>query len=109
LEVPKFPEVLTEVVAGSSFSVQDARKFFQMFLDAGEIVKISEEFYFYKPVIEQLIGQLKAFAAATPDQTIDMAKFKDLAGVSRKYAVPLLEYFDRERITVRRGDQRFII
>ncbi len=109
LEVPKFPELLAEVVSGSSFSVQDGRKFFQMFLDSGEIVKVSEEFYFYKPVIEQLVEQLKAFAAATSDRTIDMAKFKDLAGVSRKYAVPLLEYFDRERITVRRGDQRFII
>jgi len=35
--------------------------------------------------------------------------FKDLAGVSRKYAIPLLEYFDRERITVRAGDKRVIL
>ncbi|MFT3743508.1 MAG: SelB C-terminal domain-containing protein [Pyrinomonadaceae bacterium] len=38
-----------------------------------------------------------------------MAEFKDLAGVSRKYAIPLIEYFDRERETVRRGDKRIIL
>jgi selenocysteine-specific elongation factor len=80
-----------------------------MFLDSGEIVKVSEEFYFYKPVIDALAEKLRNFAAASPDRMIDMAKFKDLAGVSRKYAIPLLEYFDRERVTYRRGDVRYII
>lgn len=109
LEVPKFPDVLVELVVGTRFSQHDARKFFQMFLDSGEIVKISEEFFFYKPAIDALVDRLKAFAANTSDRAIDMARFKDLAGVSRKYAIPLIEYFDRERVTVRRGDQRFII
>ncbi len=109
LEVPKFPDVLSEAVTGTRFSAQDARKFFQMFLDRGEIVKVSEEFYFYKPVINALAEKLRNFAAASPDRMIDMAKFKDLAGVSRKYAIPLLEYFDRERVTYRRGDNRYII
>jgi selenocysteine-specific elongation factor len=109
LEVPKFPHVLIEAVAGTPFSTQDARKFFQMFLDSGEIVKVSEEFYFYKPVINALAEKLRNFAAASPDRMIDMAKFKNLAGVSRKYAIPLLEYFDRERVTYRRGDNRYII
>ena len=40
---------------------------------------------------------------------IDVAKFKDLAGVSRKYAIPLLEYLDRERVTRRVGDERVIL
>jgi selenocysteine-specific elongation factor len=42
-------------------------------------------------------------------QTLDVAAFKQLAGVSRKYAIPLLEYLDRQRITVKRGDQRFVL
>lgn len=109
LEVPKFPDVLIEAVAGTHFSTQDARKLFQMFLDSGEIVKVREEFYFYKPVIDALVEKLRNFAAASSDRMIDMAKFKDLAGVSRKYAIPLLEYFDRERVTYRRGDVRYII
>ena len=40
---------------------------------------------------------------------IDVAQFKDLASVSRKYAIPLLEYFDREKVTVRSGDKRIIL
>jgi selenocysteine-specific elongation factor len=40
---------------------------------------------------------------------IDVAGFKDLAGVSRKYAIPLLEYLDRERVTRRVGEQREIL
>ncbi len=109
LEVPKFPDVLGEMVAGTRFSTQEARRFFQMFLESGEIVKVSEEFYFCRSVIGALVEKLRNFAAASPDRMIDMSKFKELAGVSRKYAIPLQEYFDRERVTYRRGDQRFII
>jgi len=41
--------------------------------------------------------------------TIDVGKFKELTGVSRKYAIPLLEYLDRERVTRRVGDARQIL
>jgi selenocysteine-specific elongation factor len=40
---------------------------------------------------------------------IDVASFKEIAGISRKYAIPLLEYFDRERITRRAGDKRLVL
>jgi selenocysteine-specific elongation factor len=40
---------------------------------------------------------------------MDVAKFKELTGISRKYAIPLLEYLDRERITKRVGDSREIL
>jgi selenocysteine-specific elongation factor len=40
---------------------------------------------------------------------IDVAAFKELAHVSRKYAIPLLEYLDRERVTRRAGDRRLIL
>ena len=47
------------------------------------------------------------FKQAAPK--IDVARFKELAGVSRKYAIPLLEYLDRERVTRRVGDERVIL
>ena len=40
---------------------------------------------------------------------IDVARFKELTGVSRKYAIPLLEYLDREHVTRRVGDVREIL
>jgi selenocysteine-specific elongation factor len=44
-----------------------------------------------------------------PARLIDVAQFKDLAGISRKYAIPLLEYLDREHLTRRAGDKRIIL
>ncbi len=109
LAVPKLDEVLEMSVANTSFTRQDARKFFQLFLDSGEIVKVSDEFYFLGSEIYSLIEKLKLFAEKTTDRGVEMAEFKELAGVSRKYAIPLIEYFDRERVTARRGDKRIIL
>ena len=78
-------------------------------LDAGEIVKVTDEFYFSKTVIDNLISKMRGFADKTQDHLIDVPAFKDLAGISRKYAIPLLEYFDREKITRRAGDKRLIL
>ena len=59
--------------------------------------------------IEDLKTKLQTYASQhEPDRLIDVPAFKDLAGVSRKYAIPLLEYFDRERVTRRAGDRRII-
>ena len=88
--------------------MQHARKLFQIFLDSCEVIKVTDEFYFAKNAIDALADMLRQFAAQTSDRLIDVAKFKELAGISRKYAIPLLEYFDRERITSRAGDKRYI-
>jgi len=106
LAVPKLDEVLTGTSGGLDQGV--AKKLFARFLDSGEIVKVTEEFYFDKNVIAGLISTLRKRAAAG-ETTIDVAQFKDLAGVSRKYAIPLLEYFDRTRVTARSGDKRVIL
>jgi selenocysteine-specific elongation factor len=108
-EVPKLEEALAEAMNGNKFDRQHARKIFQLLIDSGEVIKISEEFYFSKAVIEGLLLKMHEFAAATTDRLIDVPKFKEIAGVSRKYAIPLLEYFDREKITVRAGDKRLIL
>ena len=109
LEVPKLDEALDEVVTGTGFTRQDARKFFQQFLDRGEIVKVTDEFYFEKNVIDELINLVRQYADGTSGREIDVPKFKEIAGVSRKYAIPLLEYFDREHVTTRTGDKRLIL
>jgi len=55
--------------------------------------------------LEQLTEKVKALRG----QTLDVAAFKQLAGVSRKYAIPLLEYLDRQRVTAKRGDKRHVL
>ena len=80
-----------------------------MILDSGELVKVSEEFYFERTVIDKLITAVREYAATTADRTIDVTNFKGLAGVSRKYAIPLIEYFDRQKITQRVGNKRIVM
>jgi selenocysteine-specific elongation factor len=106
LEPPKLNDVLAEARA---LNPANARQVFQLLIDSGEIIKVSDEFYFSASAINDLKRQLVQFAYKSADRKIDVAKFKDLAGVSRKYAIPLLEYFDREKITVRSGDARLIL
>ena len=71
------------------------------------LVKISDELVFYRGALEQLRQELAEYK--TKSAKIDVARFKELTGVSRKYAIPLLEYLDRERVTRRVGDAREIL
>ncbi len=109
LEVPKLDDAVLEAVQNTKSNKVHARKIFQLLLNSGEIVKVTEEFYIAKEAIDELIKSVKNFAHKSPDRLIDVAMFKDIAGISRKYAIPLLEYFDRERITRRAGDKRLIL
>lgn len=109
LEVPKLEDVLNETVKNTKADKNHARKIFQLILNSGEIVKVTDEFYFSRPAIDNLILQMRDFAEKSADRLIDVAAFKDLASISRKYAIPLLEYFDREKITRRAGDKRLIL
>ncbi len=108
LDVPKLEDVLSET-ADKNFDKTRVRKIFQLLINSGEIVKISEEFYFSKTEIENLTAKIREFAEPSADRLIDVTKFKDIAGISRKYAIPLLEFFDRERITRRAGDKRIVL
>jgi len=71
------------------------------------LVKISDDLVFHREALEQLRRSLAAYK--TKFTKIDVAQFKDMTGVSRKYAIPLLEYLDRERVTRRVGDAREIL
>lgn len=108
-EVPRLEDALTAAATGLGLKPEQTRTVFKTFLNSGEIVKVTDEFYFLRSEIERLVAMLKAHAEKGADRTIDVPRFKEIAGVSRKYAIPLLEYFDRERITRRAGDKRIIL
>jgi selenocysteine-specific elongation factor len=71
------------------------------------LIKISEELVFHRNALDELRRQMAARKQKSPK--IDVAAFKEMTGVSRKYAIPLLEYLDRERVTKRVGDLREIL
>ncbi len=85
------------------------RKILQRLIDEGTIVRVQGEMLMHRAALARLNQLLDDYATNhEPDRLIDVASFKNLAGVSRKYAIPLLEYLDREKITRRAGDQRVI-
>jgi selenocysteine-specific elongation factor len=71
------------------------------------LTKVSDELVFHRTALDDLRKRVAAHKAKSA--TIDVATFKELIGVSRKYAIPLLEYLDRERVTKRVGDTRQIL
>ena len=87
-----------------------ARKLVQLLLDRGSLVRVQGDLYFHSRPLADLTATLKQFALEHPsDPSLDVATFKELAGVSRKYAIPLLEFLDQQRITRRVGDRRQIL
>ncbi len=73
-------------------------------LAAKQIVKIKPDLYLHADVVAELRGRLLAFLDA--HKTIDAPQRKELTGTSRKFAIPLAEFFDAEKVTLRIGDLR---
>ena len=98
---------LHEVLAGLKIDKARAQKIVTLLLRDRVLVKISDELVFHRSALEQLRAQVAARKAKSA--VIDVAGFKEMTGISRKYAIPLLEYLDRERVTKRVGDSRQIL
>jgi selenocysteine-specific elongation factor len=109
VEAPSLDEAMTKANVTAPQRAQ-ARKLLQLLLDDRKLVRITGEMFMHANVVTDLKAKLHTYAAQhEPDRLIDVATFKDLAGVSRKYAIPLLEYFDRDQTTRRAGDKRLIL
>jgi selenocysteine-specific elongation factor len=108
LQVP----ALQHVLAGLKVDKSRAQKIVTLLLRDKVLVKISEDLVFHQSALTNLRSQMAVYKAKSPagaPAKIDVAKFKEMTGVSRKYAIPLLEYLDRERVTRRVGDERIIL
>jgi selenocysteine-specific elongation factor len=103
LKVPALYEVLARLKVDKT----RAQKIVTLLLRDKVLIKISEELVFHRTALEELRRLIVAQKKLSPK--MDVAKFKELTGVSRKYAIPLLEYLDRERVTRRVGDAREIL
>jgi selenocysteine-specific elongation factor len=109
VEAPTIDEAMTKANVAAPQRAQ-ARKILQLLIDDRTLVRIQGEMFMHKQMVQDLKAKLHTYAAQhEPERLIDVAAFKDLAGVSRKYAIPLLEFFDREQVTRRAGDKRLIL
>ncbi len=103
LKVPS----LREVLASLKVDKVRAQKIVTLLLRDKVLVKVSEDLVFHQNSLTALRQRVAALKRTT--SRIDVAHFKDMVGVTRKYAIPLLEYLDRERVTRRVGDERVIL
>jgi len=109
VEAPTVEEAMTKANVAAPQRAQ-ARKILQLLIDDRTLVRIQGEMFMHAKVVQDLKAKLHNYATQhEPDRLIDVPAFKDLAGVSRKYAIPLLEFFDREQVTRRAGDKRLIL
>jgi selenocysteine-specific elongation factor len=98
---------MKEVLASLPVDKVTAQKIVTLLLRDRVLIKLSEGLVFHRDALADL--RRKLAEEKTKSAKLDVAKFKDLAGVTRKYAIPLLEYLDRERVTRRVGDERIIL
>lgn len=103
LKVPS----LKDVLAGLKIDKARAQKIVTLLLRDKTLVKISEDLVFHSAALENLKKSVALEKKKSPK--MDIARFKDITAVSRKYAIPLLEYLDREHITRRVGEERLIL
>jgi selenocysteine-specific elongation factor len=96
---------ISEVLEASGVDLARARTILQMLLKERLLVRISDSFILHSTAI----SKIREILSVNRHSSFSVADFKGWTGVSRKYAVPLLEYCDRERMTLRHGDHRTIL
>jgi selenocysteine-specific elongation factor len=95
-----------ELVSKLGIAAQEMRRLVTILLRDKTLIRLgSDSLCIHRRPLADLTLRMQTLRG----QTIDISAFKQLAGVSRKYAIPLLEYFDRERITRKQEDHRIIL
>jgi selenocysteine-specific elongation factor len=100
LQPPYFKELKDEFPGNVGHEV------LEVMVKEGVLLKIKEDLFFHRKAIEELEGRLVDFLKE--HGTITTPQFKEMTGTSRKYTIPLIEYFDRAQLTVRVGDSRVL-
>jgi selenocysteine-specific elongation factor len=99
---PRVEEVFATLQVGKGHH----RELLQVLVDQGRAVRLKDNVVFHRDVLQQAEAVLVQFLRQ--HREITPVEFKDLLGVSRKYAIPLLEYFDSQKLTIRVGDKRVL-
>ncbi|HEV8310076.1 MAG TPA: selenocysteine-specific translation elongation factor [Methylomirabilota bacterium] len=100
------PPSLEEAFARLGMTRADEQALAQVLLDERRLVRIKEGLYFHAEALSEAEARVTAFLRERKE--ITPQDMKDLLGISRKYAIPLLEYLDAQRVTVRIGDKRVL-
>jgi selenocysteine-specific elongation factor len=97
---PNFKELLSSL----QISPKEAAPVFKLLAEKNELVKVKDELYFSPGAIEEIKGMVLNYFRQKSE--LSPTEFKELTGLSRKYAIPIMEYLDRQKVTMRVGDVR---
>lgn len=100
------PPWLAELPAAVGASEADVQSVLKLLAAGGRAVRVSAEIWFDAAAIAGLRERLVAFLRE--HKQITTQEFKDLVGATRKHVIPLAEYFDREKVTLRVGEKRVL-
>jgi len=100
------PPILGELAADLNLKESNLRDMLGKLAHEGKVARIKGDMYFDADVIESL--KKKVIDHLEKHKEMMPSDFKNMTGVSRKYMIPLLEYFDETRLTIRSGDKRLL-
>jgi len=100
------PPTREELPALLNITEKDAKDLLKLLAEENRIARINDSLYLFKDTLESIRADLKKHLEEKKEVT--MGEFRDLAKTSRKFAVPLMEYFDSQKLTQRVGDKRVL-
>lgn len=98
------PPYFKQVIAQLDANADQAKQVMSLLIDEGSMVKVKEDLYYHHENIVELQNTLVDYLSS--HEEITTPQFKDMTGASRKFVIPLIEYFDSIQLTIRIGDVR---
>ena len=105
-EAPFTPPTLDEAPELLGLSPDDCRELFEALAEDGTFVKVNDSQFFHRDAVCEAVARIERHFATAPSLTL--AEFRTLIDSSRKHALPLLEFFDKCRFTLRSGEVRVL-
>ena len=96
-----------EMISKLQLNPEKARRILRLMIQDGTLAKVSDDLFVDQKAIDGVVASLRRRKKTEPK--LNVGAFKELVGVSRKYAIPLLEYLDQQRVTRRVGNDRVIL
>ena len=100
------PPSMDEALAAHKLTHADDRELLQVLVDQQKLVRLKGDLFYHREVLDDIERHLRTYLDQRGE--ITAGEFRDLLQISRKYAIPLLEHFDNQRLTVRMGDKRLL-
>jgi selenocysteine-specific elongation factor len=98
------PPTRKEVLEQADLKTKELSAMLQLLVREGRLVKLNDDLYYAADRMRDLTEQAVRFMQQHGELTIQ--GFKELTGLTRKFLIPIFEYFDRSRLTIRKGDKR---